>query len=166
MHLIHIHIYLDLPFKSTYNIYTCNLRKGFNPILCLFGILLQTLQVEVAGKVDIHDWNFRDVKFLDIRITREIGWQLGFGFVNRITYPLLCFSNLQPGIELDHDHRVVLNRIAGDGLDISEGFGFLLNRACDQVLNVFRRGSGIGCGDDDRWDHDLRKLLFGNAEVR
>ena len=124
------------------------------------------MQIIVAGEVNIHDRYLRDVKFLDIRITREVGWQLGFGFVNRITYPLLCFSNLQPGIELDYDHRVILNRIAGDGLDISEGFGFLLNRAGDQVLNVFRRGSGIGCGDDDRWDHDLRELLFRDAEVR
>ena len=165
-HFVLVHVHLHLFLQGADQVHASDLAHFLDAVFQLIGVVLQLIQAEITGDVDVHDRDFRNIELRHRGIGEQVVGQVALRLVHRVFHLLFGLRHIEAGIELDDNAGKILDGRRGHFFDAVDTLQLLFNGFGDQLLHIGRRGAGINGGDNDRRHHHVRKLLLGQCVIR
>ena len=163
LHPVKVYVDLNFALEGANQVNTGDFREAFNLILQVFGVRFQLVERIFTRHVDVHNRELRKVNLLNIRVAFQVGWKVGFGFIDRVRHLLFGNVNVDSGVEFNHHKCHILNGVGGDFLNSVNALDLLFNRFGNQVFDVFGAGARINRRHENGGYHDVGELLLRDA---
>jgi len=126
----------DLALEATDQLDLEHAFDALELVLELFGMLLELVEPHLATDVDDHDGELAERDLLDRRLVGQIARQLRSDRVDLLAHLLQRIVDVHVGLELDRHDAHAVGRRRRQIPHVLEVLQLVLERTCDQLLDV------------------------------